>query len=222
MTALSVFVLLVTIINVLSWVILFHKFKVKFKTTFSVDKVMQDVNTTIASHIRELNSVTSRNFELADAKIKELKSVTKDAERRLAVLKRELDTTERAWEYQKKMAFDQKNESHKESTKVSQKEVKKSQQKGSYQSDSHQRELEFTEKAKAELGILPLGESNEAAVVKIPVIEPEFYKAKDQISVKKDIRQQIKELSRAGLPVEEIASRTGKTVQEVVLILEIS
>lgn len=217
MTAFSVFVLLVTIINILSWVILFHKFKVKFKTTFSVDKVMQDVNSAIASHIRELNSVTSRNFELADAKIQELKSVTADAERRLGVLKRELDTTERAWEYQKKMAYGQK-----ESAKVLQKEAKKPQQKVSYQNDSHQRELEFTEKAKAELGILPLGEPKEDAVVKIPVIEPEFYKAKDQITVKKDIRQQIKELSRAGLPVEEIASRTGKTVQEVVLILEIS
>ncbi|MBQ0039705.1 MAG: hypothetical protein KBS64_04705 [Treponema sp.] len=207
MTVIAFTAALLIVFNILMWLIFLHR----FNGIFSTEKIVGETREAINERIREANYAAERNMNLVDEKIKELNQVKAEADRRLAVLKRELNTQQRESEFRAAMA----------ATKASKKsESKKNSVPG-------QTELSFTEKARTELGIsdsvLPQQkEQKETPEIlhEIPVVNPVIYRAEDQIVPKKDFSQIVKELHGSGLPVEEIARRTSRTVQEVGLVIQ--
>lgn len=184
---------LLIIFNILMWIVFLRK----FRAFFSTDKIISDTREDVNKIIKDINSISSRNIELIDDRIRQLKSVTAEAERRLGTLKKELSLAERSRKFQQKMASP------------------------AAKKDAVQGDLFFTEKAKTELGLSQRDSGETVAVHSIPVVEPELFAAENPVVPKKDFKTQVRELYSHGLPADEIARRTGRSVQEVKLVLEV-
>ncbi len=226
MSVIAVTTVLLVFFNILMWFILLHK----FNRVFSTKKIIEETRGAINEKIREANNATERDMRLVDSKIQELNRVKAEADRRLAVLRRELDTQQREKEFRVAV----------ESTGI--KHHKKSASPyGAGKSEPIQGEFAFTEKARVELGIgdkIYSQESNiypqKTAVPKIqekeddqqenlqqiPILNTVVYRTEDQIVPKKDFFQQVREYHRAGLPAEEIARLTSRSAQEVRLVIQ--
>ena len=220
MSFVAVSACLLIIFNILMWFIFFHR----FNAFFSTEKIIEETRSAINEKIREANNAAERNMNLIDGKIQELNKVQAEADRRLAVLKRELDTQQRESEFRSAVA--------------SNVHVKTSKKAPAYTRKGKpvQAELAFTEKARSELGIneniLPDGSvqnqnEHETKVAetygnlqKIPVVNPVVYMADDFITPKKDFNQQVRDYHMAGIPAEEIARLTGRSAQEVRLVIQ--
>nr|WP_318711677.1 hypothetical protein [uncultured Treponema sp.] len=219
MSVIAVTAVLLVIFNILMWFILLHK----FNRAFSTRKIIEETRSAINEKIREANNAAERNMTLIDGKIQELNKVRAEADRRLAVLRRELDTQQRESEFRASMAA---------FSKTSKKSAVSS---GAKRPEPVQAELAFTDKARVELGIgeniLPqtmiLDASREEKPAEqqenlreIPIVNPLVYRTEDQIVPKKDFFQQVREYHRAGLPAEEIARLTSRSAQEVRLVIQ--
>src|SRR5574344_3171092 len=71
----------ICILNVIMWIIFANKFKKLFSTDDIIAKTREELNHMII----DVNRNADRNITLIEEKIKELKSVTAEAERRLAL-----------------------------------------------------------------------------------------------------------------------------------------
>lgn len=208
---------LIIIFNILMWFILLHR----FNSFFSTKKIVDETRNAINEKIREANNAAERNMDLIDGKIQELNKVKAEADRRLAVLKRELDTQQREMEFRSVMS-------------ATSKPLKKTTI--AYESNNVipvQGELVFTQKAKNELGInenVLLGVDSDKSYTeeakeqeklqKIPIVNPVVYRTQDQIVPKKDFFQLVREYHISGIPDEEIARLTSRSAQEVRLVLQ--
>ena len=65
-----------------------------------------------------------------------------------------------------------------------------------------------------------VSEAKKTESVKKPSGEPEIVRTKDPVVVKKSINRQVQEYAALGMTEEEIASKLGRTVQEIKLMLE--
>ena len=63
--------------------------------------------------------------------------------------------------------------------------------------------------------------SSSNSTVKVPVFEPKVFMAEKPVVPKKDFNEQVKELSGLGFNVFEIVAKTGRSIQEVKLALEL-
>ena len=178
--------------NILMWVVFFKK----FNAFFSTDKIIEETNEKAKEIIKSINFNAGRSIDLIEDKIKQLKAVSAEAERKIGMLKKELSLAESSKSFQKKLDSASKN-------------------------SFMQGDLFFTEKAKNELGIKNLPKP-EVEVRKIPVVEPELFMAENPIVPKKDFKTQVLELRALGIPAEEIARKTGRSIQEVKLVIEFS
>lgn len=218
MSVIAITALLLILFNILICFILLHR----FKTLFSTRQIVDETRSAINEKIREANNATERNMSLIDEKIQELNKVKAEADRRLAVLRRELDTQQRENEFRAAMAATGKT-SRKNASPY-----------GAHKAAPVQAELAFTDKARMEFGIagnvVPMvkAESSSHEVItqkqetlqEIPIVNPVVYRSEDQIVPKKDFFQQVREYHMAGLPAEEIARLTSRSAQEVRLVLQ--
>ena len=210
MSVVALTAILLICFNILMWLIFLHR----LKSDLSTEKIVDETRSAINDKIREANNAVTINIQLVEDKIHELNKVKAEAERRIHVLKRELETQDRVKEFQQSMSSNGKSQRKNGGTD------------GYEYADPAQGEFMFTEKAKNELGIPenlveePASSVHEETLVKIPVVPPVYYKAENQITPKKDFRQKVKELYSSGLPAEEIAHRTSRSVQEVRLVLQ--
>ena len=216
MSVVALTAILLICFNILMWLIFLHR----LKSDLSTEKIVDETRNAINDKIREANNAVTINIQLVEDKIHELNKVKAEAERRIHVLKRELETQDRVKEFQQSMSSNGKSQRKNGGAR------KNTATDGYGYADPAQGEFMFTEKAKNELGIPeklveePASSVHEETLVKIPVVPPVYYKAENQITPKKDFRQQVKELYSSGLPAEEIAHRTSRSVQEVRLVLQ--
>lgn len=210
MSVVALTAVLLLVFNILMWLIFLHR----FNSFFSTERIISDFRNAINEKIREANNAADRNMNLVDDKIQQLNKVKAEAERRLAVLRRELDTQQRESEFRNAMSNVPKN----------------SRKSSSAKNNPVQGELVFTEKARSELGVkentlaVPAenmeNSESEEILHEIPVVSPVIYKSENQIVPQKDFPQQVKELYSVGLDADEIAHRTNRSVQEVRLVLQ--
>ncbi|MDO4507682.1 MAG: hypothetical protein Q4B64_12115 [Spirochaetales bacterium] len=219
MSVIAVTTVLLVIFNILMWLILLHK----FNKAFSTKEIIEGTRDAINEKIREANNATDRDLKLIDSKIQELNRVKAEADRRLAVLRRELDTQQREREF--RAAVESTGPKHHKKTASPY---------GASRNEPIQGEFTFTEKARVELGIpenaYPQGSAGVKApemeaekqenLQEIPILNTVVYRTEDQIVPKKDFFQLVREYHMAGLPPEEIARITSRSAQEVRLVIQ--
>ena len=81
-----------TLINLLLWLV----FLIRFKKLFSADDIMVKFRDGMDSLIADAQRNTLSNINLIDEKIKELKAASAEAERKVAILRHELETPKKA------------------------------------------------------------------------------------------------------------------------------
>ncbi|WP_407400857.1 hypothetical protein [Treponema sp.] len=206
MSVIAVTAGLLVLFNILMWFI----FLLKFNSRFSTEKILDDYRDAINDSIRDANRAAERNMDLMDAKIQELNKVKAEADRRLAVLRRELETQQREMEF--RAAVNASGKSAKKSSASY----------GARKESSAQTELAFNENVPKVQHVEEKTAVAEPPVTlqEIPIVKSVVYRTDDQIVPKKDFFQQVREYHMAGLPSEEIARLTGRSAQEVRLVLQ--
>ena len=91
--------------NILMWVVFFKK----FNAFFSTDKIIEETNEKAKEIIKSINFNAGRSIDLIEDKIKQLKAVSAEAERKIGMLKKELSLAESSKSFQKKLDSASKN-----------------------------------------------------------------------------------------------------------------
>lgn len=200
-------VVILILFNILMWFVFLHK----FNSFFSTDKYIKETHDAINSMIRDANSNAGRNIELIEEKIKQVKAVTAEAERRVAMLRNELEMKQNSKDFQ--LQIQSVSEVPKKSKSVN-----------SSRHDSHSAHSVHSKGGtiSSRYGVEKSEESQTSLFEEVPEKEKKtvFSVAKDPVNLKKDLKTQVKELSSMGVPVDEIAHITGASVQEVNLLLQ--
>lgn len=95
--ALCIFLIL---FNILMWVYFLRK----FNTFFSTDEIINETNERVQGIIRDINRAVSRDIELTDERVQELRRAASEAERRVALLQRELGASAKSRRFQQRLA----------------------------------------------------------------------------------------------------------------------
>lgn len=190
-------------INILLWII----FAIRFKKIFTTDEIIEKTREELNQMLADVNRNAERNITLIEDKIRELKSVAAEADRRLSVYKTELEKEDRS------KALETKIESnvHAKTTKAS---------------VSTAAEKYLREQVQGDLFVSEPPKKRETATVQgvhpIPIISPQVYLSDNPIEPKKDFNTQVKEKYEKGESVEDIAAELGRSTQEVKFALEFS
>lgn len=95
---------LICAFNVFMWIVFLKKFKKLFSTEDIIARMREELN----RMIEDVNRNTARDLTLADAKIKDLKSILADAEKRIGILNSDLSRSSASNEF--KAALQRANE----------------------------------------------------------------------------------------------------------------
>ncbi|MFA6936664.1 MAG: hypothetical protein WCQ67_00370 [Treponema sp.] len=198
--AVVVTAIILCLINILLWIIL----AIKFKKIFSTEEIIQKTRDELNKMLADVNRNADRNITLIDEKIKELKSVTAEADRHLKIAKLELEKNFIAEDFQSKINATKQNN---KINPVNQANIAKI-----YQKEQSQGELFSSSEPKGDI----------EKSVKIPIIAPQIYMADKPIQPKKTFNEQVKEKYDRGESIEEIAADLDRSTQEVEIALEFS
>ena len=209
------------------WIVFAFKFKKIFSTEETVEEVRKNIN--------ELEKALYQNFtkvmDLAEEKIKKLRSFSAEAERRIQEYKLIVsEEAEAAFTetIEKTVTRGRGKTSKKEKEHIGQAELPLLNQGGSakrpavspyaasYEKNKGDSVFAISEKARKELS------RPESSVKKVPIVQPEIYMTDKPIESKKSFRTKVKELKAKGLDDEEIAAMLKRSIQEVRFSLEIS
>src|SRR5574344_2197582 len=208
---------LLCLLNIILWII----FAAKFKKLFSTDDIIEKTRDELNHMIADVNRNADRNITLIEEKIKELKSVTAEAERRLALERSEeekrmkvnalsLEATQ--------VTEEKKSVSRIETAKTMRPSRRTASNVDAYVNEQAQGDLFTTTGKKNE----PPAEENTDFIQKIPVIVPKVYLSDNPVTPKKDFNTIVKEKYDQGESVEDIAAELNRSTQEVKFALEFS
>lgn len=220
-----------TLINLLLWLV----FLIRFKKLFSADDIMTKFREGMDGIIREAQHNTLSNINLIESKIKELKAASAEAERKVAILRHELESAEKSAALQAQLnlqAVPAKKGRSKASSKTSSRSAKgASRVAAAYKQNELPSEDEtvaltglFKENAQKSLFDAPqiTVTKDGDAYGKVPVIKTQVVASDNPIKPKKPFARKVKELAELGKSVEEIASETNHSTTEVQLVLDMA
>lgn len=193
----------------------------RFHNVFSTDRIVENVKAKLNDLLIQIDSAADRNIKLINDRIRELKFISVEADNKISVLqdyitqvkkmelvKNEISQQERSKKFEEKVYSDVKPVVKNPYSPVN-----------LYQKE----QMSYTGKIQPIENI----EQDHDVVDKIEMPEemisvPEIRIADELIKPKKDVKEKVRELKSLGYTVEEIASETGKSTQEVKIILEFS
>lgn len=194
--------IILCLFNVFMWIIMLKR----FKKMFSTDDIIASTRDELNKMIEDMNRNTGRDLSLADAKIKELKSVIAEAERRIGTLNSDLTRQVQNDEF--KATLETRND--------------KTQSSGYF--STARSPVEHYVKNQSVQTIQPSQGSQAFEQVSSSVEKsvPEITYAENQIQPKADLAQQVRRLYEQGVDVEFIASSLNTTTTEVQLIIDMN
>lgn len=216
-----------TLINLLLWLVFF----VKFKKLFSIDNIMQEFRVGMERLLQDAQRQTVSCVSLIEDKIKEMKSITAQTERRLATLRRDAEISREALSLQSSISPASSEEKPRAKRKSASKTVAEKYKKNgvlesmpsadeSYMLTSLFRE-NASQRSLFEEGRQSVFVNNEGdSYGKVPIVKPEIVVSDSPIVKKKDFARQVKDLNALGKSVEEIAAETSHSTTEVQLVLD--
>ena len=239
------FVLLsaLTLINLLLWLV----FLVRFKKLFSVDDIMTTFREGMNNLLKDAERDTALNMNVIDEKIREAKAVVAEAERKVALLRHELQSAEKSAVFQAQLNMQseslalqdqgqEKAAAKKGRTKTASKPAAKASTKASSKSAASraaaaykQNELPGEDEAYALTGLFK--ENAQKSLFDAPQITvnqngdaygriPVVSMSDNPIKPKKPFARRVRELAELGKTVEEIADATNHSTTEVQLVLD--
>ena len=223
----EIFILVFLLIfNIVMWIV----FGVKFKKIFNTDELLKKTRDELNFMLTDINTNAERNIQLIDGKISELKKISEEAEKNVRILRSEIDKTEKSTAFKKKIdTLNSKNDDTMEREfnlmrriQLSDKAVAEVQKKNE-NVDLQQLDLFQEQELKPEENSVASENPSENVESEEKTADiPEFYKAENQIEIKKGFNDLVKEYKSLGYTVEEIADMTSRSVQEVKLVLALS
>ncbi len=237
------------VVNIIMWLILLARFNTWFGKRFSTDSLVASVKDQINQLIMDMNRNTSRNIDLVDAQIQQLKEMIAKADRHLAVLKNELAKEEQAKNFTQRLQSVQGvQQAH--ATPAMQ-ESPSRQNRPSQARRAADRYLRAAAHSPADAAYAVTDEGQRqivgqgdlfdaadeplasflepntftvkrdgASYASVPVIEPKVTYAENPIVPKKDFGSQVRELYDRGNSVEQIATELGRSTTEVQFALD--
>lgn len=224
-----------TLINLLLWLV----FLFRFKKLFSADDIMLKFRDGMDGLIREAQHNTLSNINLIDDKIKELKAASAEAERKVAILRHELQTAEKSAALQAQLSMQSaaaaiQTVPKSPAKKGRSKTASKSSARGASSKAAaayKQNELPGEDEAFALTGLFKenaqksLFEEPQITVTrdgnsygKVPIVSM----SDEPIKPKKPFVRRVRELAELGKTVEEIADATNHSTTEVQLVLDMA
>ena len=236
-----------TLINLLLWLV----FLVRFKKLFSADDIMVKFRDGMESLLRDAQRNTLANINLIEEKTRELKAASAEAERKVALLRHELQGAEKSAAFQAQLNLQSEASSmqalakpaaKKGRGKASSSAASKAGAKTSSRSAASkaaaaykQNELPGEDEAVALTGLFKenaqksLFDAPQITVTKdgdaygkVPLIKTQIVASDNPIKPKKSFARRVRELSELGKTVDEIASETDHSTTEVQLVLDTS
>ena len=236
-----------TLINLLLWLV----FLARFKKLFSTDDTMTKFRDGMESLLKDAQRNTLANINLIEEKTKELKAASAEAERKVALLRHELQGAEKSAAFQAQLALQTEASSMQALSKPA---VKKTRAKTSLSSPAKagsrtasrgsssraaaaykQNELPGEDEAVALTGLFKenaqksLFEEPQITVTKdgdaygkVPIVKTQILASDDPIKPKKSFKRRVEELAALGKTVEEIAAATDHSTTEVQLVLDMN
>ena len=214
-------IVILYIINIISWCFLFRH----FKKMFSADGVIENVKLKLNSLLIQIDTATDRNIKLINERIKDLKLISAEADNKIQVLqdkinivkknellKNEADQVEMSRSFEEKVYADLKPSFSRAYSPVHAYQKEQMSYSGSPMSVSE----EISAGSDINQKSSTVEHKNELKEVPFVSIADELVKPK------KDFKTIVHELKNLGYTVEEIAAETGKSTQEVKIILEFS
>lgn len=195
------------IFNVAMWLV----FLSRFNRFFSTEDIIKKTRDSLNSMLTELNRNADRNITLMDDRIRQIKAVSAEADRHLLILQKELNSLQAGVVFKEKLA-DKKKHTRSNSSIGDIRSPYPSRPQDSVQGDL------FTAQEEKPAAV---SSSSSNSTVKVPVFEPKVFMAEKPVVPKKDFNEQVKELSGLGFNVFEIVAKTGRSIQEVKLALEL-
>ena len=183
----------------------------KFNTFFSTDEIIDETNRRVQEIVKNMNYSTERDIRLAEESVKRLKAVTAEAERKIAVLKKDLALAKELSLAEKTREFQKKIESLSQKSLFARENVFLKEDASSSQPK---------DEAPAPKEDFPAAESHASSQKEDEGLE--VFVSENPISIKKDFISEIAKLRSLGFSDDEIAYKTGRNVQEVKLAIGLS
>ncbi|MBR1911469.1 MAG: hypothetical protein IJ828_03820, partial [Treponema sp.] len=218
-------IIILYIINGISWFFLFSH----LKKMFSADGVIENVQLKLNTLLIQIDSATDRNIKLINERIKDLKFLSAEADNKIVVLQekinvlkkndilnKEAEHTERSKNFEEKVYADVKRDASKKYSPVL--AYQKEQMSYHASAGGSEGSSVFVQEYSNPVGI---DDQRQMEVKKNENIEsiPEVSLANELVKPKKEFKTVVHELRNLGYTVEEIAAETGKSTQEVKIIL---
>lgn len=206
----------ITLINLALWIVFF----IKFKSLFSTDDVVSETRAQINSLLTDIQHQTGICIDIIDERIKQLKQVSAEADRHVALLKSEIQKATEANVLQNSIQNAVQSAPKKTLGKAVEQKYKKNQIPEINENDTYAVNDLFSGQEDVVQSDFTVT-SDGASYGQIPVVAPKVVMADKQIKRKKDFNTQVLELFDQGLSVDEIASRLSRSTTEVQLILDL-
>ncbi len=195
--------------------------------------------------LTDINRNTGRNLDIIEAKIKEIKMVVSESERKLALMRNDLEKQRAVANYQQQLDSASPFEKGNFSKNVAEKYRRSSQPIGlglradeSYSVTSEgkrhvsQQQADLFDqvyetpvdenKILSNTGTYFSVDSNGSSVASVPVLGPNVSYADTPIVPKKEFNESVKELYIGGNTVDEIASKLNSSTTEVQLVIDMN
>ena len=201
-------IIILYIVNIISWCFVFTR----FKKMFSTDGIIESVKLKLNSLLIQIDSATDRNIKLINERIKELKFVSAEADNKILILQDKIDIVKK-----NEILKNEAEQAERSKTFEVYADLKPAVSKiyppvRAYQKEqaSYSSVADFTQNS--------LQNKNKEDIEDVPFVSI----ADELVKPKKDFKAVVHELRDLGYSVEEIAAETGKSTQEVKIILEFS
>ncbi len=220
--------ILISLFNIFMWMV----FLKKFKTLFSTDDIIASTREELNRMIEDMNRNTGRDLNLADAKIKELKGILADAEKRIELLNSDLAKKSMSEEFKSALSQPRINEESErlppepvpgvESSRTEEIAFADNSQYFSVSKSPVERYMQNqskgggTDRVTSEVSDGAPSSSGQSPA------SPSVTFSSTPITAKKDLSQSVMDLYSQGLDVEFIATKLNTTTTEVQLIIDMN
>lgn len=220
----TAFVIAITIINVILWIV----FLIKFKRLFSTDDVIAKTRSEMNNMIIDINRNTERDITLIDDRTQKLKLIIADADKRIALAReeeskrtsvKELHTVVSKGTAARRAADNYRRTAGQEKPEP---EFAYNVTDSGIQAAGVQQTLFDQNAKKIDTSVNMTVREDGAAVAEVPVIAPKVYFSETPIAPEKDFNKQVTEFASAGLTVEQIAKKLSCSTSEVQMVLDMN